>query len=53
LPVPTLLDRGPQEVRRFGFELDGLPPGANPQGAALKMTLVGGDRSYEFNINLD
>ena len=22
-------------------------------GAALKLTLVGGDRSYEFNINLD
>ncbi len=24
-----------------------------PEGAALKLTLVGGDRSYEFNINLD
>jgi DsbC/DsbD-like thiol-disulfide interchange protein len=53
LPVPTLLEHSPPGVKRFSFELDGLPPGANPEGAALKLTLVGGDRSYEFNINLD
>jgi DsbC/DsbD-like thiol-disulfide interchange protein len=52
LPVPKLLERGPAGVKRFAFELDGLPPGANPEGAALKLTLVGGDHSYEFNINL-
>src|ERR1700685_3294755 len=53
LPVPKLLEHSPPGVRRFGFELDGLPPDTNPGGAALKLTLVGGDRSYEFNINLD
>jgi DsbC/DsbD-like thiol-disulfide interchange protein len=53
LPVPKLLEHGPPGVKRFAFELDGVPPGANPVGAALKLTLVGGDRSYEFNINLD
>jgi DsbC/DsbD-like thiol-disulfide interchange protein len=53
LPVPKLLEHGPPGVKRFTFELDGLPPGANPEGAALKLTLVGGERSYEFNINLD
>jgi DsbC/DsbD-like thiol-disulfide interchange protein len=53
LPVPTLLDHGPPGVKRFAFELDGLPPGASPDGAALKLTLVGGDRAYEFNINLN
>jgi DsbC/DsbD-like thiol-disulfide interchange protein len=53
LPVPTLLEHSPPGVKRFSFELDGLPPGANPEGAALKLTLVGGDRSYEFNINLE
>jgi DsbC/DsbD-like thiol-disulfide interchange protein len=53
LPVPKLLESSPPGVRRFSFELDGMPPGTNPQGAALKLTLVGGDRSYEFNINLD
>ena len=34
-------------------QFDGVPPGVNPQGAALKLTLAGGDRAYEFNINLD
>jgi DsbC/DsbD-like thiol-disulfide interchange protein len=54
LPVPKLLERGPTGVKRFAFELDGAPPpGVNPDGAALKLTLVGGDRSYEFNINLN
>src|SRR4051812_4188605 len=52
LPVPKLLDASPPGVKRFGFELDGLPPGANPDGAALKLTLVGGDKAYEFNVNL-
>src|SRR4030088_2307529 len=52
LPVPKLLEHSPPGVKRFAFELDGLPPGTNPDGAALKLTLVG-DRSYEFNINLD
>src|SRR6266853_649866 len=53
LPVPRLLEQSPPGVKRFAFELDGLPPGTNPEGAALKLTLVGGDHSYEFNINLD
>ena len=53
LPVPKLLDQGPPGVKRFAFDLDGLPPGANPDGAALKLTLVGGERAYEFNVNLD
>ena len=53
LPVPKLLEHSPPGVKRFSFELDGLPPGANPEGAALKLTLVGGEHSYEFNINLE
>jgi DsbC/DsbD-like thiol-disulfide interchange protein len=53
LPVPTLLEHSPAGVKRFAFELDGLPPGAKPEGAALKLTLAGGERSYEFNINLE
>jgi DsbC/DsbD-like thiol-disulfide interchange protein len=53
LPVPTLLEHSPPGVKRFAFELDGLPPGVSPEGAALKLTLVGGDRAYEFNINLN
>jgi DsbC/DsbD-like thiol-disulfide interchange protein len=53
LPVPKLIEHSPPGVKRFTFELDGLPPGASPDGAALKLTLVGGDRAYEFNINLN
>ncbi len=53
LPVPKPVEHSPPGVKRFVFELDGVPPGVNPEGAALKLTLVGGDRAYEFNINLD
>jgi DsbC/DsbD-like thiol-disulfide interchange protein len=53
LPVPKLVENSPPGVKRFAFELDGLPPGASPDGAALKLTLVGGDKAYEFNVNLN
>jgi DsbC/DsbD-like thiol-disulfide interchange protein len=53
LPVPKPVEHAPPGVKRFSFQLDGVPPGVNPDGAALKLTLVGGDRSYEFNVNLD
>lgn len=53
LPVPKLLESSPPGVKRFAFDLDGVPPGVSPEGAALKLTLVGGDRAYEFNINLE
>jgi DsbC/DsbD-like thiol-disulfide interchange protein len=52
LPVPQRVEHSPPGVKRFSFELDGLPPGAKPEGAALKLTLVGTDRAYEFNVNL-
>jgi DsbC/DsbD-like thiol-disulfide interchange protein len=53
LPIPSPVEHGPSGVKRFAFELDGLPPGAKPDGAALKFTLVGAEKSYEFNINLE
>jgi DsbC/DsbD-like thiol-disulfide interchange protein len=53
LPVPKLIEGSAPGVKRFRFELDGLPPGASPEGAALKLTLVGGDKAYEFNVNLN
>jgi DsbC/DsbD-like thiol-disulfide interchange protein len=53
LPVPKLVEHSPPGIKRFSFELDGIPPGATPEGAALKLTLVGGERSYEFNTNLE
>jgi len=54
LPIPAPVEYySPPGVKRFAFKLDGLPPGAKPDGAALKFTLVGAERSYEFNINLN
>jgi DsbC/DsbD-like thiol-disulfide interchange protein len=53
LPIPAPVEHGPPGVKRFAFELDGLPPGTKPGGAALKFTLVGAEKSYEFNINLN
>ena len=52
LPIPKLLEQSPPGIKRFAFELEGLPPGAKPEGAALKFTLVG-DKAYEFNVNLN
>ncbi|BBO00702.1 MULTISPECIES: protein-disulfide reductase DsbD domain-containing protein [Bradyrhizobium] len=53
LPIPAPVKDNPAGVKRFSFELDGLPPGAKPDGAALKFTLVGPDKAYEFNTNLE
>ena len=53
LPIPAPLEPSPPGVKRFSFDLDGLPPGAKPDGAALKFTLVGPEKSYEFNANLN
>ena len=52
LPLPAPAASSPPGVKRFSFELDGLPTGAKPDGATLKLTLVGGDKAYEFNVNL-
>jgi DsbC/DsbD-like thiol-disulfide interchange protein len=53
LPIPTLREHSPPGVKRFSFRLDGVPPGVNPDGAALKLTLVDGEKAYEFNVNLN
>jgi DsbC/DsbD-like thiol-disulfide interchange protein len=52
LPIPKLIERDPSGFMRFGFDLDGLPPGASPDHAALKLTVVGSDGAYEFNTTL-
>lgn len=53
LPVPKPIGSGAGGVRQFGFDLDGMPPGASADGAALKLTVVAGtDAAYEFNAIL-
>ena len=51
LPVPKLVKREPG-VQHFAFELDGLPPGASADGAALKLTVAGPGGAYEVNTKL-
>ncbi|MGY8667705.1 protein-disulfide reductase DsbD domain-containing protein [Bradyrhizobium sp. UFLA05-109] len=53
LPIPSPVEHSTAGVKRFAFELDGLPPGAKPDGAALTFTLVGPEKAYEFNVNLN
>lgn len=53
LPVPKEIKGTSPDIRRFGFVLDGLPPGAQATGAALRFTLVGPDKAYEVNVTLE
>jgi DsbC/DsbD-like thiol-disulfide interchange protein len=52
LPLPEPSESTP-DTRRFTFDLDGLPPGANAQGAALTLTAVSGDDAIEVPVHLD
>ena len=40
-------------VRHFEFELEGLPPDAKTEGAALTLTAVSGDDAIEVTAHLD
>ncbi len=53
LPIPKLTADAEPRMRQFKFALDGIPPGAKPEGALLKFTLVGSDIAYEFNVTLN
>ena len=53
LPLPEPVSAAPAGLRRFAFELDGLPPGAKADGAVLTLTLVAGDHALEVNAKLD
>ena len=53
LPVPAAVDGAPTGLRRFAFDLDGAPPGASFQGAAITLTAVAGDQAIEVVTHLD
>jgi len=53
LPEPKLEEPSPSGVSRYAFALEGLPPNAKAEGAALKLTLVGRDSAFEYNVNLN
>jgi DsbC/DsbD-like thiol-disulfide interchange protein len=50
LPQQTAADGA---IRQFAFDLDGLPPGAKPDGAALTFTAVSGEEAIEVTAHLD
>jgi len=43
----------PDGMRRYSFELDGLPPGAQAKGAMLKITAVSPTDAIEVQARLD
>jgi DsbC/DsbD-like thiol-disulfide interchange protein len=53
LPVPEPIEGAAPPLRRFVFELDGLPPGVNATGAHLRFTLVSGERAIEVTAALE
>ncbi|HZP77452.1 MAG TPA: protein-disulfide reductase DsbD domain-containing protein [Pseudolabrys sp.] len=55
LPVPAPAPGGPEGTQQFSFELDGLPPGANPASKDLTLTLtaVAGKDAIEVPAHLD
>jgi DsbC/DsbD-like thiol-disulfide interchange protein len=53
LPVPKRVDTDEKDIARFEFKLDGLPAKARPEGAQLKLTVVGADGAFEYNIRLN
>jgi DsbC/DsbD-like thiol-disulfide interchange protein len=53
LPLPEPMTGNTPGRRRYSFELDGLPPGATVAGAALRFTLVSGDKAIEVTTVLE
>ena len=54
LPIPKPAPGAPKGHRQFGFELDGLPPGVDPNSRfELTFTVVEGDQAYETKTHLD
>ena len=53
LPVPKRTKALDDGAIRFEFQLEGLPAGARPEGALLKLTVVGADGAFEYNVRLN
>jgi DsbC/DsbD-like thiol-disulfide interchange protein len=53
LPVPVPEEGAPAGLRRFAFDLDGAPPGAEYRGALITLTAVAGEQAVEVSSRLD
>ena len=52
LPVPEPAGEA-GGLQRFAFSLEGMPPGADSKGAAIKLTVVAGSEAIETTLRLD
>ena len=53
LPLPESAGEARDGIRRFTFDIDGVPPGVDPKGATLKLTAVAGADAVEVPYRLD
>lgn len=53
LPQPKQIPSSDKDGVRFAFKLEGLPPDTRPEGALLKLTVVGPDGAFEYNVRLN
>lgn len=53
LPLPQLVTAAGAGVKRFVFQLDGVPSGIRPEGALLRLTAVAGPDAIEVLYRLD
>ena len=55
LPIPKAAQGAPAGHRNFSFDLDGLPPGVDPNKGPfnLTFTVIEGERAYEVTTRLD
>ncbi len=53
LPFPKRIGEPANGMVRFEFKLDGLPANARSEGALLKLTVVGADGAFEYNVRLN
>jgi DsbC/DsbD-like thiol-disulfide interchange protein len=53
LPLPQPIAGAAPGSQRFAFALDGVPAGAKPEGATLRLTAVSGEQAVEVAFRLD
>jgi hypothetical protein len=53
LPLPERIAGAAAGLQRFAFALEGVPPGAKPAGATLRLTAVAGVQAVEVAFRLD
>lgn len=52
LPVPEPESDAPAGLKRFSFELDGLPSGETGKGSVIVLTAISGDTAIEVPVTL-